>query len=209
MSDDSKKDEPNLDRRGFFRMGARKTAKTVIDMADKRAQERAKHFVRPPFAVPELEFLLKCTRCNDCITACPHDTVFSLTARLGVEVMATPALDLTHKACHLCADWPCITACKTGALALPLDDKDQQDEQTEEQSAPLPLPKLALAKIDQTSCLPFSGPECGACGSVCPVPNAIEWDMTRPKINPAVCTGCALCRQSCITSPKSIKMITL
>ncbi len=204
MSDDTDNNEPSLDRRSFFRLGARKAAKTAVDMADKRVEERTKLFVRPPFAIKELDFLLRCTRCTDCITACPHQTIFPLSARLGVEVVSTPALDLTNKACHLCEGWPCVSACKTEALVLPIAEIGE-----DEQPLPIAAPKLALAIIDTSTCLPFMGPECGACGSVCPIPDAIEWDMTRPQINPALCVGCGLCRESCVTDPKSIKFTTI
>ena len=202
MSDDPPK---KLDRRSFFRMGARKAANKAVNLANQKARQRTRYFVRPPFAISELDFLLKCTRCNDCITACPHNTVFALSARLGVEVLATPALDLSNKACHLCQDWPCVTACQTRALAFPVQKTEQQDQQ-DKTARPAP-PKLARAILDKTSCLPYMGPECGACGSVCPIPGAIEWDMTRPKINPALCVGCGLCRETCITSPKSIRIV--
>ena len=194
MSKDDK-----MDRRAFFSLGLRKTAKVAVEVVEQRAEQKAKRFVRPPFALGELDFLIKCTRCEECVKACPHDTIFLLPARLGIEIVGTPALDLLHGACHLCADWPCIAACETGALQMP----SSETEGEEEQPAKL-LPELAMARIDRQSCLPWQGPECGACGSVCPVPGAIQWDMTRPSINAENCIGCALCREACITEPKSI-----
>ncbi len=192
--------EEILSRRNFFRLGAHKAAKAAMDVAEVRIGQRASRYIRPPFASNEIDFLVKCTRCHDCIGACPHDTIFPLSAKLGIEIVSTPALDLTHGACHLCADWPCVAACEPGALNLP------EPEEPEEDGGELPpiLPRLSEARIDTAMCLPYSGPECGACGSVCPVPGAILWDMTRPQIDMEKCTGCGLCRKICATEPKSV-----
>jgi ferredoxin-type protein NapG len=119
--------------------------------------------------------------------------IFKLPARYGIEVAGTPAMDLANRGCHLCEDWPCVTACEPHALSLP---------------APEPIegaPRLANLQIDTDVCLPYSGPECGACADSCPVPGALEWqDGVRPHINQDICTGCALCREVCILTPKAI-----
>jgi ferredoxin len=70
--------------------------------------------------------------------------------------------------------------------------------------APVPLPVMAVADIDSRHCLPYQGPECGACAGSCPVPGALGWDDTRPVIDAALCTGCALCREACIADPKAV-----
>ncbi len=182
-----------MERREFFRLGARKTAEAVVRMADERAESRARNWLRPPFAQPELDFLLCCTRCDDCIPACPHDVIFKLPARYGIEVAGTPAMDLANRGCHLCEDWPCVTACERQALALQAPELNQG------------APRLAKLQIDTDVCLPYSGPECGACADSCPVPGALEWrDGVRPHINQDVCVGCALCREACILTPKAI-----
>ena len=69
----------------------------------------------PPFAVDELDFLLACTRCDKCIEACPHDVLFKLPARTGLQAAGTPAMDLLNRGCHLCRDWPCVAACEPDA----------------------------------------------------------------------------------------------
>ena len=197
-------DKREFDRRSFFRLGVHKAAKVVVDQTEARIEKRAARYIRPPFALNEMDFLLACTRCHDCIAACPHEVVFPLSARLGMEVVSTPALDLLNGACHLCEDWPCVNACEPGALKLPESEEGRETE--DEDAAPVRLPRLAEARIDPAHCLPYSGPECGACDSVCPVPGAIEWNQTRPCINQEICTGCALCRQICITEPKAVKI---
>lgn len=202
-----------MDRRAFFRSALDKGSKPVIKAADVIIKKQALHWIRPPFAINELDFILACTRCNDCVEACPHDVIFSLSARLGIKFAGTPALDLLNKGCHLCEDWPCVSACIPNALLLqakPGEEKDCNEEHNNEISLPeIPVPKLARASIDTGLCLPYSGPECGACIGSCPVDGALKLDMVRPKINEALCSGCGLCRESCITEPKSINIASL
>lgn len=187
-----------MDRRTFFRQVLRKTSETVVKHADDQAARRAAHWIRPPYAVDELEFLLACNRCGACVSACPHETVFLLSTRLGTQVAGTPSLDLLNKGCHLCADWPCVAACETGALRLP----ENKEEDT-------PLPRMAIASIATSTCIPYLGPECGACATSCPVPCALVWEQARPRVNKDKCVGCGLCREACIVSPKAIHIMSI
>jgi len=183
-----------MDRRAFFKTVADKATKTAVQAADTHVNMQASHWIRPPFALDELEFLLACTRCDKCIEACPHDVIFRLPARLGTQVMGTPAMDLLNKACHLCEDWPCVNVCEPMALHLPEIEEGKS----------LPLAKIAKAEINIQTCLPYKGPECGACESSCPVPGALKWDLTKPYIDQEFCTGCGLCREACIVEPKAV-----
>lgn len=188
-----------MDRRDFFKRGFGKATEAAVKVADKRVSERAKRWIRPPYAIPELDFLLACTRCNACIEACPHDVIFSLAARLGADVASTPALDLLKKGCHLCEDWPCVNACEPKALVI--------NEPNE--NGAISLPKLAMAEINTSVCLPYSGPECGACETACPVKGALVFEHERPTVDPEVCVGCSLCREACIVEGKAITINTL
>lgn len=183
-----------MERRDFFKTIVNKASKTAVHAADSLAKQRASHWIRPPYALDELEFLLACTRCDECIEACPHNVIFKLSERLGAQVMGTPAMDLLNKGCHLCEDWPCVNACEPNALGFTEAEDDES----------LPLPDIAQASINTESCLPYSGPECGACDTSCPVPGALKWNMTKPYIDAELCTGCGLCREVCIVDPKAI-----
>ena len=185
-----------MNRRDLFRLGARKTAEVAFRLASEKAARRAANWLRPPFALDELEFLLACSRCDACVEACPHGVLFELPARLGAQVAGTPAMDLLNRGCHLCADWPCVSACAPGAL-----------KRAGEEESPAPLPRLARVWIDKERCLPYAGPECGACADSCPVPGALEWlGGLRPVVNEERCTGCALCREACIMEPKAAEV---
>lgn len=188
-----------MDRRNFFRAALAKVSEKAIEHADQKVANQARHWVRPPFALPELEFLLTCTRCDACSDACPHQVVFPLSTRHGTKFADTPALDVLNKGCHLCEDWPCVKSCKPGALKLP--------ELAEDETAVVPT--LALAAIDTDNCLPYKGPECGACAGSCPVPGALNWVSQRPVISAEACVGCGLCREACIVEPKAIRISSL
>ncbi len=183
-----------MDRRSFFRRTVSKAARTVVREVDDKVRADAVHWIRPPYALDELEFLLACTRCGECVSICPYKVIFPLESRLGAKVVNTPALDLLNMACHLCEDWPCVNVCETAALKIP----------DVEEGHNIPLPFLAKAGINTSSCLPYSGPECGACQGSCPVPGAMIWELEKPRIDSTLCTGCAMCRQACIVEPKAV-----
>ncbi|MDQ6992878.1 MAG: 4Fe-4S dicluster domain-containing protein [Mariprofundus sp.] len=185
-----------MDRRNFFRQGAASVGKVVSKQLESHFNERAEHWIRPPYALGEVDFLLACTRCNACVQACPHEVIFNLSISCGVEVVGTPALDLTHKGCHLCSDWPCVTACPTTALQRP----------PETEAA---LAKIAIAVIEPHRCLPYQGPECGACRGSCPVPDALLWHGAKPSIDAEKCVGCGLCREACFLEEKAIQIRSL
>jgi ferredoxin-type protein NapG len=196
-------------RRAFFRRAAGKAAKHVVEEADARVQARASRWIRPPWAKPELEFMLACTRCDACIKACPHHVIFPLPASYGADVALTPALDVLSGGCHLCEDWPCVSACEPAALRLPEMETGPSEGVEGGEGVPRLFPRLAHAEINTADCLPYQGPECGACEGSCPVPGALIWDDYRPRIDMAHCVGCGLCRAACIADPSAVLLSSL
>jgi len=188
-----------MDRRAFFKVATNKVGNTVVKEVEQQVSNRASRWIRPPYALAELDFLLACTRCEKCIEACPHNVIFELPSRLGAAVMGTPALDLLNKGCHLCEDWPCVNACEDKALIFPEKNYDEIQ----------PLPVMARAEINMQTCLPYRGPECGACEASCPVPGALKWDLTKPYVDSKLCTGCGLCREACIVDPSAVMVRSL
>jgi len=76
-----------MKRRDFFKTGARRAAGAVVDTLADSAEQRAASWIRPPFAKRELDFLLACTRCDDCVAACPHDAVESVKNIPNIRVL--------------------------------------------------------------------------------------------------------------------------
>jgi ferredoxin-type protein NapG len=176
-----------VDRREFFKRLLGRSA----TRGEKPGTEK---FFRPPYALPENEFLLYCSRCGDCTRACPHHTIFAVPDSAGAQVAKTPALDLLNNSCHLCADWPCVTACETGALRQPA---------VQQPGKPPPPPRLSNMQLSTALCLAHQGKQCDACRNSCPVNWALIWEQKGPRINASACTGCAMCRAACVADPKA------
>jgi ferredoxin-type protein NapF len=146
---------------------------------------------RPPGAGSEARFVTDCTRCGDCITACPHAAIGVLPEGAG-EATGTPAMNTQNRPCHLCEDMPCIAACEPAALVMVAPQEAL----------------LGLAEIDEARCFPFMGPECGACVGSCPL-KAIRLERTRPIIDANLCAGCGLCVEACPVWDGAINILTI
>jgi ferredoxin-type protein NapG len=134
--------------------------------------------LRPPGAIQEEAFLAACTRCNACITACPHQAIAHAPPRLR-RAAGTPMIDPVVSPCVMCLDTPCISACDPGVL--------RRD---------IPF-KMGVARIDVTSCLAHQRSFCTVCSEQCPVSGAIEVVAGKPRILEDRCTGCGVCQHVC------------
>ncbi len=178
--------DPQLSRRELFRG---KIFQPIRDAATRGAAAGrvvAKQDVslsllqRPPGAVAEGQFLASCTRCGECVTACPPRAILCAPPEAGEKRAGTPFIDPIRQPCVMCIDTPCITACEPGVL---------RDE--------LPR-KMADARVDKLACLAWLGQPCRLCVDQCPVEGAISMDDAhRPAISPEACTGCGVCVQVC------------
>lgn len=145
---------------------------------------------RPPGAVDEVSFLAGCTRCNECIGACPVGAIVHAPARFR-EAAGTPMIDPFTSACVMCEDTPCITACKPGVLA-----------------ATQPR-KMGVAWIQTMACLAHTGSFCSVCVERCPVPGAIEVSAGKPGIRADLCTGCGVCLHVCPAPSNAVVVMPL
>jgi ferredoxin-type protein NapF len=149
----------DLSRRGFF-----------------RGRPRPRVELRPPWAVPEAGFIDRCTRCNDCLKACPQKI-------LVVGDGGYPTVDFKLGECTFCGD--CVSACLPKALLR------QESEQ---------IAWSCKANISE-DCLPRRGVECRVCGDFCDT-RAIRFTPRSggsplPEIQSEKCTGCGACVAPC------------
>ncbi|KAA3613391.1 MAG: 4Fe-4S dicluster domain-containing protein [Planctomycetota bacterium] len=188
-----------LDRRAFFRQGFRRLAKTLAETVEESLggvlpatpSGPGPRRIRPPGALAEPDFLKACTRCDDCLKACPAQCIVHVPG--GHADAGTPVIIPGVRACVVCSDLACTHVCEPGAL-LPLDQARQMS--------------IGLATVQRQHCLAFQEGECQICLDVCPIqPKAIELDGKRPRVLASVCTGCGLCEERCPTQPKAIQVL--
>ncbi len=149
---------------------------------------------RPPGAVEESQFLAGCTRCGDCITACPYQAIRLAPATDSMiasrqRIVGTPIVDADVQACLMCEDFPCIAACQPGVLS------------------PTNPPIMGTAFITAQLCLAYQQTPCSVCSQHCPVEDVIRVDDGKPAITQDNCTGCGVCRQVCPAPENAILLM--
>ena len=187
-SPDKTVNEQALGRRTFLRhsmvsLGA--TVQEFVKHRDATSREESPQekilekpgWLRPPGAVPENLFLQRCTKCGDCIDACPHDAIESLL------IQETPGIYPGETPCQLCEDFPCIDACETDALA-PITNFLEV--------------RMGVARVSRNVCTAGNG--CNACVSKCPT-GAISMDFGAflVAVDESLCVGCGICQYICGT----------
>ena len=144
-----------------------------------------KPFVRPPGAVEEARFLDRCSRCDDCVKACPEWVVRKAGSEFGERLAGTPIILPVENPCVFCEGLPCITACKTGALVVPASGA---------------FTRIGLAVVDAARCYMAQGQPCDYCVKDCPErPRAIRLGAPgKPaEVLADACTGCGECAEIC------------
>ncbi len=130
---------------------------------------------RPPWSVPESRFVDACSRCDDCVRACP-------TGLLRRGDGGFPLTDFSAAACTFCGN--CADSCKTGAIAPDTSG----------------VPWQFTICIGE-NCLARQRVECRVCGEICEA-RAIRFPLVsggvlRPEVDGAACTGCGACLAPC------------
>lgn len=207
-------DEKRVPRRGFFRLGFHRIAEAAADAIENAGRElhevrrrtmgdvaptpiwpeprdpdRQEFQARPPGAVEEPRFFDLCTRCGDCLEACP---VWAIRNEDDQEAHpGYPVVEPNMTACTLCEDpLPCIVACETGAL-LPTART---------------AVRLGLAVVDISTCVVSHGELCDFCVLYCPIPEqAIRMTDEGPVISESGCTGCGSCVSMCPVSAITVE----
>lgn len=175
---------PSYGRRDFLKDSVLSVAKAAQEFARQKdavpeqlPEPVRTDWLRPPGAVEEASFLERCTKCSDCIEACPPGAIVAH----GTD--GTPVLFADQSPCVLCEDLPCIAACATEAL-LPVDRISDVH--------------MGLAVITHRLCTASQG--CHACVSKCPTDAlAMDFESLRLAISSESCVGCGICESVCKT----------
>lgn len=186
--------EDNYSRKGFLNEFVGIFKKGVSNHVDRKIAKTLKGPLRPPGARDEVEFLSTCTRCNQCVEACPYGVILKMGLDKGLSANS-PYINPDTQACRLCPDFPCIESCNDKAL-LPV-------------SGPSTV-RMGRAVIQEDACQTYKGKVCTLCYDACPYPEKalILGDDFHPYITDA-CTGCGACQQRCPTHPVGIKTLSI
>lgn len=180
-------DRPNLSRRNLFGALLRSVSEPAPEAAT-RTGRGVFPVIRPPGAVREPLFLERCTKCNACVDACPHDAITHAPTRFR-HAAGTPMIDPAVAPCRMCDDLPCITACPEDALV------------------PDDLRPIATARLLDYNCLAYQGSFCTVCSEQCPEPGAIRIELGKPTFVEEPCTGCGICHFVCPAPTNAVAMM--
>jgi ferredoxin-type protein NapF len=141
--------------------------------------------VRPPWALPDPEFVELCQRCDACLQVCDPGIL-----RRGDG--GYPQVDFLRGGCTFCA--ACVAVCEPGALRGNTADADSAWRATVDIGA---------------SCLSRQGITCRTCGDRCPR-RAILFRLqtggrAEPQWTAADCDGCGVCLAVCPTGAVQVR----
>jgi len=132
--------------------------------------------IRPPWAMGEADFVEYCTRCEDCLRACPE----------GILIRGHggfPEVDFRRGECTFCH--ACADACRPGVIA---------DQGRAEAWSLAP-------RIDAAACLAWQGVVCFTCQEQCETAAiTLQWQaggVMRPEFDAQACSGCGACVRPC------------
>jgi polyferredoxin len=192
-------------RRGDVLVAAGAVAVGVaLFRSDMFAKRESPFLLRPPGAREnnaDAVSLTRCTRCNECLRACPTSALQPAVSEAGLEGFATPVLVPRLGYCDYSCN-ACGQVCPVQAIPpLSLDEKRLQ--------------VVGRAYIDQNRCIPWSDHQpCIVCEEMCPLPEkAIQLEESSvwgpdgtsiqiqlPHVLRDVCIGCGICEYKCPVS---------
>lgn len=204
-------EEPRNERRTFFLTIARAAGLAALGgliwsaYVDEVTSNRL--LLRPPGALPEIDFLKTCIKCGMCVEACPFDTL-KLASPGDNKPIGTPYFIPRDIPCYMCEDIPCVPVCPSGALDITKVSTNQKLD--------INKAEMGVAVVDSKNCIAFWGIQCDACYRACPLMDvAIKLDysknertgkhaLIKPVVDSDACTGCGLCERACVTEKASI-----
>ncbi|WP_237444138.1 ferredoxin-type protein NapF [Sinobacterium norvegicum] len=156
-------------------------------LADNTASNKVSSETTLPWLISQSAFDANCTRCGDCLTACPEDIIVK-------DDNGFPTINFSQSGCDFCGD--CAASCK-------------QDIFLAAESRTTAMAWQQDAHINE-NCLAYQNVMCMSCLDSCDA-SAISFNyqhkIARPSINISACTGCGFCQSSCPTHAISITPI--
>ena len=183
--------QQKISRKDFFRQAFGFFKQEIVQESTTSA-EVPYEFILLPGTENKDHFLHTCTKCYQCVSACPHE---SITVYRGDEnnfFYGYPVIEPRRLPCYLCENYPCISACPEEALK----EKNKNEQ-------------LGTAVINQSICFAYQGHFCRSCYNSCPSGDkAISFDeLNRPIVNDRECNGCGICTNVCPTEIPAINIV--
>ena len=177
------------------------------------AKREQPFLLRPPGVRennPDVIALTRCTRCNECVRACPTSALQPALLDAGLEGFATPILIPRLGYCDYSCN-ACGQVCPVQAIPpLSLEQKRLQ--------------VIGKAFIDESRCIAWSDHKpCVVCEEMCPLPEkAIQLEekevwgpgnlsvkVQLPHVIRETCIGCGICEYKCPVSGQAAIRVTI
>ena len=163
------------------------------------AAAKAATFIRPPGAA-DTNFNALCSRCGNCMKACPYALIVPDLGVTGLDGLFTPVLKFRSQNSaqeQFCFQncTACTQVCPSGAIRFMKTEEKQQTA-------------IGLARIDKKACIAWEkGEYCVVCQEFCPYQAIIEEDHKNvkcPTVDEEKCRGCGACESQCPAQPIAI-----
>ncbi len=156
--------------------------------------------IRPPGALPEMDFLARCVRCGECMAACPTNTLQPIWFQADFMGLFSPSLTPKRgfciPECHQCG-----LVCPTEAIPYLLGDERI-------------WAKTGTAVIFRQKCLAWEYQKsCMVCDEVCPF-DAVHFEKESgnpvpvPYVVETKCSGCGYCEYYCPVQNQAAIVVT-
>jgi polyferredoxin len=168
------------------------------------ARREPPYLLRPPGVRennPDVVAFTKCTRCSECMRACPTNALQPAVFDAGLEGLGSPVFIMRLGFCDYSCN-ACGQVCPVQAIPpLSLEEKRAR--------------VIGRAYIDQNRCIPWSDHRpCIVCQEMCPLPQkAVQLEeaevhgpdgkplrLQLPHVVRDLCIGCGICEYQCPVS---------